>query len=67
VRALRFGDLADPVFLFVGFDVFPSRFDFLVAGNAKAVVIVAFFSGIGPFMRPNSVGIRVLSRPTSAQ
>ena len=40
VRALRFGDFAEVVFLFVGLDVFPGGFDFFMVGDAKAVVIV---------------------------
>ena len=40
VRALRLGDFAEVVFLFVGLDVFPGGFDFFMVGDAKAVVIV---------------------------
>ena len=40
VRALRFGDFAEVVFLFVGLDIFPGGFDFFMAGDAKAVMIV---------------------------
>ena len=40
MRALRFGDFAEMVFLFVGLDIFPRSFDFFMAGDAKAVVIV---------------------------
>src|SRR4030095_1355892 len=49
VGALRFGDLGEPVFFFVSFDVFPGGLDFLVSAHAKAVVIVeGFFRRLGP-------------------
>src|SRR4030095_10928005 len=40
VRALRFGDFAEVVFSLVGLDIFPGGFDFFMAGDAKAVMIV---------------------------
>src|SRR5262245_1991570 len=48
VRALRFGDFAEVVSLFVGLDIFPGGFDFFMAGDAKAVMIVkALFWRVG--------------------
>jgi hypothetical protein len=43
VRALRFGNLAEAILVFVRFDIFPRGFDFRVRGNAKAVVVVEGF------------------------
>ena len=43
VSLLRLGDLADAVFVLVGLNVLPSGFDFLVAGDAKAVMVVESF------------------------
>src|SRR5262245_19935462 len=65
VRALRFGDFAEVVFLFVGLDVFPGGLNFFMVSDAKAVVIVeALFRRVGAaFVNDQApVGIRMLER-----
>ena len=65
VRALRFGDFAEMIFLFVGLDIFPRSFDFFMAGDAKAVVIVkALFRRVSTALVNDQapVGIRMLER-----
>ena len=65
MRALRFGDFAEMVFLLVGSDVFPGGFDFFMVSDAKAIVIVkALFWRVGStFVNDQaSVGIRMFER-----
>src|SRR5262249_35437807 len=65
VRALRFSDFAEVVFLFVGLDVFPGGFDFFMVSEAKPVVIVeALFRRVRTaFVNDQApVGIRMLER-----
>ena len=65
VSALRLGDLAEVVFFFVRFDIFPRRFDFLVARDAKAVMIVeGLFRRVGTaFVNDQApVGVRMFQR-----
>ena len=62
MRALRLSDLAEAVFLFVGFEVFPGCFHLLMVGDAEAVVIVeTLFRRVrSPFMydqAPLRVGV----------
>src|SRR4029434_290606 len=65
MRALWFGDFAEVVFLFVGFDVFPGGLNFFMVSDAKAIVIVeALFRRAGAaFVNDQApVGIRMLER-----
>src|SRR5574341_223797 len=40
---LRLGDFAESIFFLVGVDILPRRFDFAVAGDAKAVMVIKSF------------------------
>ena len=60
VRALRFSDFAEAIFVFVSLDVFPRGFDFFMGADAKAVVVVeGFLRRIGPALVHDQAPIRV--------
>ena len=65
MSALRLGDLAEMVFLFMRLDVFPGSLDLFVARDAKAIMIVeGFLRRVGAaFVNDQApIGIRMFQR-----